>query len=223
VIMETGLRDLMERVVREGTERRFAHLILREDPFFRRLPEEMRSEAVDFGLNTGAGAVETAVERYGREPETMAAALHISIVRSDKSAQAGSLIHFSEYREKPPAITLYRRSLAEANQLVQEHDLEDLLGLSDVEPIHLAHEIYHHLEAKKLILSASRFRLETFRLGPLRLRTGLPSLSEIAADRFALRLLGLKVAPKAVQLLTVHAHNPDYAWSCLECLQSLPS
>ena len=213
----------MERVVREGTERRFARLTLQEDPFFRRLPPEMHPEAVDFGLNAGGGAAETAVEKYGREPETMAAALGIAVIRSDDPARAGALVHFSEYRPKPPTITLYRRSMGEANQLIREHDLEDLLGFSDVDPIHLAHELYHHLEAKKLIPGAARFRLETFRLGPLRFRTGFPSLSEIAADRFALKLLGLKVAPKAVQLLTVHAHNPEYAWSFLERLQGLPA
>jgi hypothetical protein len=221
--MEGGLRDLMVRVVREGTERHFAHLTLREDPFFHRLSPEMLPEAVDFGLNAGAGAAETAAERYGREPVSMAAAIRIAVIRSDGSPRAGSMVHFSEYREKPPEVTLYRRSMAEANQLIQEHDLEGLLGFADVEPIHLAHELYHHLEAKKLIPGVSRFRLETFRLGPIRFRTGLPSLSEIAADGFALRLLGLKVAPKAVQLLTIYAHNPDYAWSFLERLRSLPS
>jgi hypothetical protein len=221
--MERGLRDLMERVVREGTERLFAHLALREDPFFHRLPPEMRPGAVDFGLNAGAGAAETAAQRYGRDPLSMAEALRIAVSRSDDSPQAGSMVHFSEYREKPPQVTLHRRSMAEANQLIQEHDLEGLLGLADVEPIHLAHDLYHHLETKKLIPGASRFRLETFRLGPIRFRTGLPSLSEIAADGFALRLLGLKVPPKAVQLLTIYAHNPDYAWSFLERLRGLPS
>ena len=221
--MERSLRDLMERVVREGTERLFAHLTLREDPFFHRLPPEMRPEAVDFGLNAGACAAETAAQRYGRDPLSMAEALRIAVSRSDDSPQAGSMVHFSEYREKPPQVTLHRRSMAEANQLIQEHDLEGLLGFADVEPIHLAHELYHHLETKKLIPGASRFRLETFRLGPIRFRTGLPSLSEIAADGFALRLLGLKVPPKAVQLLTIYAHDPGYAWSFLKRLRGLPS
>jgi len=213
----------MERVVREGTERLFAHLTLREDPFFHRLPPEMRPGAVDFGLNAGAGAAETAAQRYGRDPLSMAEALRIAVSRSDDSPQAGSMVHFSEYREKPPEVILYRRSMAEANQLIHEHDLEGLLGFADVEPIHLAHELCHHLETKNLIPGASRFRLETFRLGPIRFRTGLPSLSEIAADGFALKLLGLKVPPKAVQLLTIYAHNPDYAWSFLERLRGLPS
>jgi hypothetical protein len=220
--MEQTLRGLMERVIPEGTEERFAHLTLQEDPFFHRLRPEMRREAVDFGLAAGREAADQAVERYGREPEAMAAALRISVVRSEGLPQAGPMVHFSEYREKPPRITLYRRSMGEANLLIQEDHLEDLLGFADVEPMHLAHELYHHLEAKKLISGASRFRLESLRLGPLRFRTGLPSLSEIAADRFAMGVLKLRVPPKATQLITIYAHNPDYAWTFLTRLQSLP-
>ena len=37
------------------------------------------------------------------------------------------LVHFSEYREKPSRITLYRFSMAEANQLIFEKYPEDLL------------------------------------------------------------------------------------------------
>jgi hypothetical protein len=220
--MEGTLRDLMERVIREGTERRFAHLTLQEDPFFHRLRPEMHRQALDFGLAAGQEAADQAMERYEREPEAMAAVLRVSVVRSGEQPQAGPMVHFSEYREKPPQITLYRRSTAEANQLIQENHLEDLLGLGDVEPLHLAHELYHHLEAKRLTPGASRFRLESFRLGPLRFRTGLPSLSEIAADRFAMRVLKLRVPPKATQLITIYVHNPDYAWSFLTRLQSLP-
>lgn len=220
--MEGSLHDLMERAAREGTERGFAYLTLQEDPFFHRLRPERQREAVHFGLTAGQEAAAQALERYGREPEAMAGVLRISVVRSEEQPQAGPMVHFSEYREKPPKITLYRRSMAEANQLIQDHQLEGLLGLADVEPLHLAHELYHHLEAKKLTSGVSRFRLETFHLGPLRFRTGLPSLSEIAADRFAMGVLKLRVPPKATQLITIYARNPDYAWTFLTRLRNMP-
>ncbi len=209
-------------MIQEGTERRFAHLTLQGDPFFHRLPPEKRQEAVDFGLASGQAAVNLAVTRYGRDPESIAKTLQISVIRSDEQAKTGPMVYFSEYREKPPTITLYQQSLDEADQLIQDHYLEDFLGLVDIEPMHFVHELYHHLEAKKIALSASRFRFQTFRLGPLRFRTGLPSLNEIAADRFAMGLLGLKVAPKATQFITIYAHNIDYAWSLLDRLRELP-
>jgi hypothetical protein len=111
----------------------------------------------------------------------------------------------------------------EANRLLRENDLAGLLGIDDLVPVHLAHELYHHLDAKHLTSGTAGFRVTTLRLGPLRLRTGLPSLCEIAADRFALSLLGLKVPPKALTFVTIHAHNPDYAWQLMERLRGFPA
>ena len=35
-------------------------------------------------------------------------------------------------------------------------------------------------------------------------------------------MLKLRVPPKATQLITIYAHNPDYAWTFLTRLKSLP-
>jgi hypothetical protein len=87
-----------------------------------------------------------------------------------------------------------------------------LIGLADVAPVHLAHELYHHLEGQRLIPGTKAYRVETHRLGPIRFRTTLPSLSEIAADRFASVLLDLKIPSKALQFITLYRLNPNYAW-----------
>jgi hypothetical protein len=113
-------------------------------------------------------------------------------------------------------------TLEQANRLIAEHHLEELLGVSDVVPVHLAHELYHHLEAQKLIPGTSPFRIENVNVGPLRTDTTLPSLCEIAADRFALALLGLRVPPRALQFVTIHAHNQALAVTRLERLKSVP-
>ena len=42
------------------------------------------------------------------------------------------------------------------------------------------------------------------------------------ADRYAMGVLKLRVPPKATQLITIYAHNPDYAWTFLTRLKSLP-
>ena len=59
--------------------------------------------------------------------------------------------------------------------------------------------------------------------GPVRFRSGLPSLSEIAADRFAAALLGLTIPAKALSFLTVHALNREYAWELLDRLRDFPA
>jgi hypothetical protein len=213
----------MQSAVEWGTEGRCAHLTLLEDPFYHRLPPGGAREAVDHGLRAGRAAVETARERWGGEPEAVAAVLGVPVTRSEAPAQTGRAVLFSEYGNRPPAIILHARSVEEANRLIRSHSLERLLGVSDVGPLHLAHELYHHLEAERLTPGTSGYRVQTGRLGPLRFRTGLPSLSEIAADRFAAGLLGLGVPPKVIEFVTIHSLNPAYAWELLARLKALPA
>ncbi|MHB1415498.1 MAG: hypothetical protein ACYC1C_09610, partial [Chloroflexota bacterium] len=170
----------------------------------------------------GAAAVDLAVTKYGRQPEALTAALGLSVVFSDDKAQAGQSVYFSEYAEKRATITIYRQSIGEVNELIKTAGLRDLLGLEDVAPVHLAHEVYHHLELKGLTPGTRRFQVRTHSIGPLRLHTGLPSLSEIAADRFAAGILALAVPPRALQFITIYSRNADYAWDLLGRLKALP-
>jgi len=213
----------MEEVVRIGSERRLAHLRLLEDPFYHCLKEGVDQRAIDFALAAGQEAAELAKQRHGPRPDQIAAALRVPVIYRNEAVQAGSSVLLSEYHSRPPSIILYTSPLGEVDQLIAIHGLEDLLGLAEVTPVHLAHELYHHLEAKKLTPGTSGFRIETGRLGPLRFHTGLPSLSEIAADRFATTILSLKVPPKVIEFLTLWCLNRDYACGQLATLQALPA
>jgi hypothetical protein len=148
--------------------------------------------------------------------------LKVSVTKSEEPAQTGRAMLFSEYGYRPPSIILHMHSVAEANRLIHDHHLEAMLGVADVGPVHLAHELYHHLEGRQLTPGTAGFRIQTGQLGPFRFRTGLPSLCEIAADRFGGAVLGLATPPKALSFLTIHALNSEYAWGLLRRLRTLP-
>jgi len=213
----------MREVVSVASDRRLAHLTLSEDPFFHRLTPEKARDAVDFALKAGESAAHMAKEKWGRRPKQIAAALNLPIIKSADPAQTGKAVLFSEYGNKPPSIILHTHSISEVNRLIQEHALADLLGIEDVGPVHLTHELYHHLDGQKLVPGTAGFRIQTLALGPLQLSTGLLSLSEIAADRFAASLLDLTVPPRALTFITIHALNSNHAWDLLGRLQELPA
>lgn len=212
----------MTEVIAVGTEHRCAYLRLREDPFFGRLPHGSDEKAIEAAFAAGQQAADRIIVRYGRTPDRIASALQVKVTWSDTQLQTEKAVLFSEYGDRPPSITLYTRSINEANDLIRGHRLSDLLGIDDVKPAHLTHELYHHLEAKKLTEGTSGYRIQTLGLGPLRLRTGLPSLCEIAADRFAKAVLGLKVPIKAIEFITIYQYNSEYAWQLVEQLRKLP-
>ncbi|MCL5108462.1 MAG: hypothetical protein M1401_06300 [Chloroflexi bacterium] len=213
--------ELLAAVVAVGSERRFARLTLEDDPFAPRLGGH-EEEALSYAFVAGQTAADETANAYGRDPEAVAAALGLAVNRDSLEAKAGSSVRLSEYGDRPPEIVLHMDSLDAAQETIQAHGLESLLGFSDPQPAQVAHEIYHHLETKHLTAGTAGFRLPVLDLGPLHLRRTFPSLSEIAADRFAIALLGLRVPPRAIHFLVVYQHNPAYAWQLLDRLRSLP-
>jgi len=221
--MKDSLAYLMDEVIAIATERRCAHLMLREDPFFHRLPPGEEREAVDWAFAAGQAAAQKVISECGRSLERIASSLQVRVVHSDAAMVTGRAVLFSEYGDRPPTVTIYLRSVEEVNRLIRDSILAEALGLDDVTPVNLAHELYHHLEAKKLIEGTSGFQIPNLTLGPIRLRTSLPSLGEIAADRFALVVLGLKVPPRAIQFITIYHHNQAYARQLMEELRRFPA
>ncbi len=83
----------------------------------------------------------------------------------------------AEYQAAPPRITLYRASLDRLAAAIQASPRAELRAC-DLEEVHIAHEVFHHLEFGG-------------RLGPLR-----PAESEQAAHAFAQALCDLPFDPR---------------------------
>lgn len=105
----------------------------------------------------------------------LAAQLGVQIIVQDHPPQAQPGLR-AEYRHEPPQILLYRDPLELLSGALHANQRFDLLACN-LEDVHLAHELFHHLEFGR-------------RFGPLR-----PEEVEAAAQGFAERLLGLAFHP----------------------------
>lgn len=111
----------------------------------------------------------------------LAARLGVEIVRRDVPPPAQPRLR-SEYQPEPPQIILYRApidSLAKAASADPQFDIER----SELDELHIAHELYHHLER---IGHADRMSLAE---------------TETAAHAFARELLGLTFDPRDLSAL----------------------
>ena len=105
----------------------------------------------------------------------LAAQLGVQIIVEDHPPQAQPGLR-AEYRHEPPQIILYRAPLELLSGAIHATQRFDLLAC-DLEDVHIAHELFHHLEFGG-----------TF--GPLR-----PDEIEIAAHAFAQELCDLSFHP----------------------------
>lgn len=147
----------------------------------------------------------------GRSPQALASELGISVEHADGEIDVAGHLFSADYRPDPPRIRLYTRALAAIDRGLAAPGVAGIVGTTRAQPVLLAHEIYHHLDLARPATLAQRHRVTTFRLGPLHLKTELPSLAEIAAGRFAATLLGLHCHPKLLDLLLLWDSDPQRA------------
>ncbi len=182
--------------------------MLREDLVYAKIPVDLRQPAIERAAAAGRQAALECRTRHGTaDPVALVKHFGVRLVESDAPYVYGKLVQTSTYVHRTPTITLYTGAIEEMNRFLADQDLTGLLGIRDVRPVYLAHELFHHLEESSLGRAAALVRVVTFRLGPLILRSGIAQLSEIAADAFAQRLLDLPAAPRLLDYLTVWIHN----------------
>jgi hypothetical protein len=204
------LADLLERALTRTSAEDLWQLMLREDPVYRKIQVEMHGEAVSRAASFGRNAAADLAERLGtRDPAAIANALKVAVVNLEAPHVFGRTVRTSTYTQKTRTIALYSGAVTEMNNVLADADLFRVLVCRDVRPVYVAHELLHHLEEDGLGRAADLLHVVTFSLGPIRLRSGIGQMSEIAADAFAQTLLELPAPPRLLDYLTVCIHNPE--------------
>jgi hypothetical protein len=211
-----GLSDLVRRAA-SAEPGALPRWMVGNDRYAGRLDESEIGRLAAAALADGEEAAKSLPA--GKNPEALASELGISVDHADAAIDVAGHLFSADYRPKPPRIRLYTRALAAIDRGLAEPGVAEVVGAACAQPVLLAHEIYHHLDLARPAPLARRHRVTTFHLGPLHLKTELPSLAEVAAGRFAATLLGLHCHPKLLDLLLLWDSDPERArvWAAAFC------
>lgn len=140
--------------------------------------EEIFEDAWSVGLRT----VESFLQEHGDAPLRMQAFLReqgFTIQVKDIDYVLGDRRYFCEYFSEKKLIKIYRKSM-ELWCGENGYDYEDGCNLI------LCHEYFHHLEWHEIGMTSRRHQVPMIKIGRFHLgKTGIPALSEIAANAFA--------------------------------------
>src|SRR5262249_25106869 len=158
-------------------------LMLKSDPHVARLDDRMQVAAVSDALADGATTAHDLRRRFpGSTPRDIAQELQVPVEATDDDPLVGSIWRFAEYRPRPPRIVLYARGLAPLEQALAGDLGARMLGEATTQDVFVAHELYHHIEATRAETPVARRHQATLlQIGKWRWRTGIATLSEIAA------------------------------------------
>jgi hypothetical protein len=180
------------KAITERNQLALAHLMLANDRVFTRLPEEDKLAVLKEVRQAGAEAADWVRKEYGTDdPRKIAVKMGLRVFGEEHKK-----LKRSEYRREKKEIVISRKFHEKLLREIESAELSDrLLKLV------VAHELFHHLEAERLGEISRRYRFKVWGLGPLRIERRIKGLSDVAAQAFTERLLGLETSPQVFDYL----------------------
>jgi hypothetical protein len=182
-----------------------AYLELEKDIVFPHLSTPARLQYINHALRAGRGQ---AALYKGMDVFHLANALGVRLVAESTQSVVAGVIFRSTYDFATRTITIYKSSIDQVYEVLSEllpkpWDGEQVLSL------HIAHELFHHLEATHITPVHEQLPpVSTFRLGPIHVtRACSRQCGEIAAHAFARELLDLPFLPSAIDWLVLVAQQ----------------
>ena len=157
--------------------------ILKQDPCFGKIPPDQVPHVFEDAWATGTLEAERFIASYCPDADfdmmQILKKLGFDIQIQDIDYVMGNIRYFCEYFSEKNQIIIYSKGIdlwASSNEL--EHE--------QARNIILAHEFFHHLEAKQLGWMSKRCLVPMLKIGSFTLgKTGIAALSEVAANAFA--------------------------------------
>lgn len=158
---------------------------LKRDAVFSRIPPERYDEMISFSWQTGESAARDYTKKTGSSiPSEMAKRMKLKIKSENWEQGHGNVRVYSEYEDKFNLITLHPNVISAGIQKARSHGLNQVKSYAAARELFIAHEIFHHLECRKLGLTSRKMEITTFQFGPVKIKSGIRALCEIAAHAF---------------------------------------
>jgi hypothetical protein len=213
---QASLSDLVRRVA-SAEQGALSRWMMSNDRYASRLNEGEIQVLAASALTDGEDAAKAMrIDRSPAAIEALASELGICVEQADGEIDVAGYFFSADYRPNPPRVRLYTRALEAIDRGLAQTRVAQIIGAERARPVLLAHEIYHHLDLLRPTTLKQRHRVTSLHLGPLHLRTELPSLAEVAAGSFAATLLGLHCHPKLLDLLLLWDSDPQRARAWVE-------
>ena len=156
--------------------------ILERDPCFGKIPKGSVQTVFDDAWNVGVNEGNRFLEDSSLEHLDMTSVLEnegFSVITENKDYVIGTQRYFCEYLPKSKHVKVYRDSV---NLWAEMQGLD----YETAKNVILAHEYFHYLENTKIGWVSRHYMVPMLKIGRHSIgSTGVPALSEIAANAFA--------------------------------------
>lgn len=160
-------------------------------------------------------------EKYGHADPSRLADKMGMLVEYPSMPQNTDRVLFAEYKV-PNKINVYMDGVKKGYETMNEPGVKDILYGLNISKTLLAHELFHFVEEEnaKTIFTKTE-KIDLWAPKPLRNRSGISVLAEIAAMAFAKEITGLEFSPYVLDVLLVYGYSPEDASGLYEEIMQL--
>lgn len=186
------------------------------EPLNEKFDDAGRKKLMQQAIECGRKYADECTQKYGTsDAKTLAEAVGLSVDYPEQP-QNGRRVLFAEYRD-PNVVHIYEDGVRRGKAMLEKEDVKKSLGEIDLENILLSHELFHWIEKENENTIWSRtYELELWKVGPLKNRTHIACLSEIAAMSFAKRLNQLPYSAYVLDAFLDYGYSPKAASALYE-------
>lgn len=211
-------RELLDQTMSLPQEA-FQWHMLSNDPLYERYSDEQRREIIALAAGVGQKYADEVLALGGDLDDVLG---HYDIAYDEQSKPlSADRVVFAQYVE-PNAVTVFTDTLDKYQRYSECQDNEHDMSRDAVREVLIAHELFHYLEHRdERSIVTKNYKTTTHRAGPLRLRSRVAAMSEIAAMSFAKGWLGLDYSPNVYDVLLVRLYEPDAATMILDNIREV--
>lgn len=181
------------------------------EPLTGKFNDLQKVELTQKALNCGMEIAREYIKTYGTSSPTKLAANLGLTVAYPKIPQNGGRVLFAEFRP-PKQINIFTDAIDKAAKLMEDPSVANTLGNINIPEILLSHEIFHFIEETKAsTIWTKTFKLDLWGIGPLRNKSRVVCLSEIAAMGFCKEINNLKFSPYVMDAFLVYEYSAENA------------
>ncbi|MBI5700948.1 hypothetical protein HZC34_03750 [Candidatus Saganbacteria bacterium] len=187
----------MTKAIKERNRITLAAIELARDKNFHNIPHNERMHLISEVLALGENIANGISKEFGTsDPRKIADLMGVKI----SGDEAGNLKK-SEYRKKEKQIVIFHDTLRRITSEITVPELSDRILRCLI-----AHELFHHIEEVKVGSIYKRFKFK----GKLWFNYYIKGLSDVAAQAFTQKLLGLEFSPLVFDYLTYIMFTSDF-------------
>jgi len=181
------------------------------EPLSGKFDDAARNDLMQKAFECGEKAAQECIAQYETsDPQEIAKAMGLK-VSYPMTPQDGGRVLFAEFYP-PSEVCIYMDAVERANALFKKQGVREALGNVKIPNILLSHELFHFIEDQQVDeIWTKTYKIELWKIGPIRNRSRIVVLSEIAAMGFCKELNKLPYTPYVMDAFLVYGYSSDLA------------